>query len=199
MRIWRRKILLFSLLWLSWLIISTAYSIWLLPAYQNKQSQKKEKQKNLEERAANRQLDSLLNSLSERELNDFALRTRSIRNDSLLQYLPVSELRLVIISYSHDYNDEIVIPSSYLHTFVQAQIKLRGPGGPGKKAEEIKVAQPRLDGPYWWTHPSLEAKEAFQYGALFISWQESQTVWQRPKNPAIEPGDSSGKKRNGPT
>ena len=164
------------------------------------QAQQKEKKRSLEERAANRQLDSLINSLSEKEFHKFSRQTKAIRSDSILEHLSVSDLRLVIISYADDeVNDEIVVPLSYLHTLVQAQIKLHGLEGPGRKAESIKVARPRLEGPYWWTHPSLEAKEAFRSGALFISWEESHTVWQKPKNPLLQPGDTKGEKPKGPT
>lgn len=134
----------------------------------------------LEEKILAKQLDSLTSILAPSDLEYWASQLQTMRHDSLLKYLPSSELRLLIIAYP-DYHDEIVVPRTYLETMIQAQIKMQDQKLANRRAEAIKVAKPHLEGPYWWTHSSLKAQDALSSGALFISWQEYRTVWERAK------------------
>jgi len=104
------------------------------------------------------------------------------RDQSVLESIPVSNLRRVSISYDLGDHSDFMVHADQVDTFVQAQIEIHQPGGRGKTARYISVWKPHLDGPYWWTVPSLDQRDAIENGALVFDWGDPERIWENPEN-----------------
>lgn len=90
--------------------------------------------------------------------------------------LPIKDIHKVILYFQDGKFGEYLIPKDELEHFLAASIRLHhdpgiNPHNQAKTAplKSISVAYPTLEGPFWWTTPSLQL-QMNEPGARIISW-----------------------------
>jgi len=114
----------------------------------------------------------------------------AFRSPPSLDEVRVSSLRQVTLVFEHGTAPaKHIVFSINTERFVEACLELHHDPGQNPHNGEttakiiaIRVSEPALVGPYWWSTPKL-GKNPKETGAKIVEWSNEKTIWQKPEDP----------------